>query len=136
MKSVYRRYGLVFLAVWVATGFGCGKPGPKLVPVSGIIVNGDKPVAGAAVQFAADISQGSETLDAYGATNGEGRFTLKTVSHGKGAMAGRYKVIITTDGPARRLIPTGITDLHSATLVVDIPQDGTQDLKLDLSKYK
>jgi hypothetical protein len=136
MKSVYPRYGLAFLACWAATGWGCGKPGLKLVPVSGVVVNGTKPVSRAAISFAADISQGGETLDAYGSLDGEGHFTLQTVTRGMGAPPGRYKVVITTDGPSSRLIPTSITALHSTPLVVDIPEDGTQDLKLDLSKYK
>jgi hypothetical protein len=136
MKSVYRRQGLVFLALCVGTGWGCGKPGLKLVPVSGVVVNGNKPVSRVAISFAADISGGGETLDAYGSTDGEGRFTLQTVTQGMGAPAGRYKVVITTDGPSSRLIPASITSLSSTTLVVDVPEDGVQDLKLDLSKYK
>jgi hypothetical protein len=136
MKSVGRRLGLVFLACWVATGGGCGKPALKLVPVSGVVVNGNKPVARVALSFAADISGGGQTLDAYGSTDGEGRFTLETVTQGKGAPAGRYKVVITTDGPSGRLIPASITSLSTTPLVVDVPEDGVQDLKLDLSKYK
>jgi hypothetical protein len=136
MKSVCRRLGLVFLALGIAAGWGCGKPGPKLVPVSGVVVNGTRPVSRAAISFAADTSQGGETLDAYGSLDGEGHFTLQTVSRGMGAPPGRYKVVITTDGPSSRLIPASITALHSTPLVVDVPEDGTQDLKLDLSKYK
>jgi hypothetical protein len=136
MKPVTRWQALFFLACSLAAGWGCGKPALKLVPVSGVVVNGNKPVARAAISFAADISQGGETLDAYGSLDGEGRFSLQTVSGGKGAPAGRYKVVITTDGPSSRLIPASITSLVTTTLVVDVPEDGVQDLKLDLSKYK
>jgi len=136
MKSVFGRSGLVAVAFCVASALGCGKPAPKLVPVSGMVVNGNNPVARAAISFAADISQGGPTLDAFGSTDADGRFTLQTVSHGKGAPPGRYKVVITTDGPSSRLIPANITALSTTRLVVDIPQDGSQDLKLDLSKYK
>jgi hypothetical protein len=136
MKSVFRRQGLVFLAFCAAAGWGCGKPAPKRVPVGGVVVNGDKPVAHAALSFVADISGGGPTLDAYGSTDGEGRFTLQTVSHGKGAPPGRYKVAITTTGPSGRLIPAGVTAHHSTPLVVDVPEGGAPDLKLDLSKYK
>jgi hypothetical protein len=135
MKSVYRRFRPVLLAFCVATGWGCGNA-PKLVPVSGVVVNGDKPVARATISFAADIPQGGQALNAYGSTDDEGRFTLRTVSGGKGAPAGRYKVILTTDNPSRRLIPATITDLSTTTLVVDVPEGGTRDLRLDLSKYQ
>jgi hypothetical protein len=136
MKSVYRRHGLVFLAFCVATGWGCGKPGPKLVPVSGVVVNGNKPVTGAYVVFAADVSQGGQTLDAYGSTDKEGHFTLRTTkSHAKGTPAGRYKVVISTDGPSP-LIPRPFTTLDTTPLQVDVPESGTEDLKLDLSKQE
>jgi hypothetical protein len=135
MKAVFHRQGLVVLAFCAATGWGCGKPGPKLVPVGGVVVNGDKPVSHAAVSFVAEISGRGPTLDAYGPTDGEGRFTLQTVSHGKGAPPGRYKVAITTTSPSGRLIPASITAHRSTPLVVDVPEGGAPDLKLDLSKY-
>src|SRR5262249_9413379 len=120
MKSVYRQRGLVLLA-YVAMAWSCGKPPPRLFPVSGVVVNGNKPVSRAAISFAADISQGGETLDAYASTDAEGRFNLQTVTHGKGVPAGRYKVVISTDGPSSRLIPAKFTDLSSTTMIVDIP---------------
>jgi hypothetical protein len=122
------------VAFCIATIWGCGKPAPKLVPVSGVVVNGNRPVSRAAISFAADISQGEQTLDAYGSTDAEGHFTLQTVTHGKGAPAGRYKVVITTDGPSSRLIPPKFTNLSSTTLKVEVPENGAPDLKLDLSK--
>jgi hypothetical protein len=135
MNPGYCRLGPVLLALGVAASAGCGNA-PKLVPVSGVVVNGDKPVARATISFAADVSQGGRTLNAYGSTDDEGRFSLRTVSGRKGAPAGRYKVVLTTDNPSRRLIPASITDLSTTQLVVDIPEGGRQDLKLDLSQYK
>jgi hypothetical protein len=135
MKSALRRHVLVFVAFGAALGWGCGKP-LKLVPVGGVVVNGTKPVPSAAISFAADTSKGGETLDGYGSLDGEGHFAMKTVSRGTGLPPGRYKVVITTDGPSSRLIPASITSLTTTPLVVDIPEDGAQDLKLDLGKYK
>lgn len=134
MKWAWHWPGLAALALCVAGG-GCGKAGPKLVPVSGIVTNGDKPVPSAIVQFAADISQGGG-LDAYGQTDADGRFTLQTIPHGPGAMVGSYKVVVTTDGPGARLIPRKFTDLGSTTLYVEIREGGSTDLKLDLGKEK
>ena len=133
--SVSRRHVLWLVALAVVAGGGCGKS-LKLVPVGGVVVNGTQPVSRAAISFAADISKGGETLDGYGSLDGEGRFTMQTVTRGAGLPPGRYKVVITTDGPSGRLIPASITSLTTTPLVVDIPEDGAQDLKLDLSKYK
>jgi hypothetical protein len=136
MKSAARRPALLLLALGVAAGWGCSKPVPKRFPVGGVVVNGTQPVARVTISFSADLSKGGPTLDAYGSTDGEGRFTLQTVSHGQGLPAGHYKVVLTTDGPSRRLIPDKLTALLTTTLEVDVPEGGVQDLKLDLAKYR
>ena len=133
MKSVCRRLGSVFLVLWIATGAGCGKNAVALVPVSGVVVYGDKPVSSASVLFAADRSKEGENYDAYAMTDTQGKFTLFTAQHGKGAAAGHYKVSITSEGP-NRLIPAKFNQFGTTTLAVDIPEGGTNDLKLDLSK--
>jgi hypothetical protein len=133
MKSVCRQLGLVFLALGMATGWGCGKPEPKLVPVSGVLMNGDKPIPSVTVLFASDLSTGGQNFDAYAATDAQGKFTLFTGQHGKGAVAGHYRVSVTSEGP-HRLIPAKFNQFGTTTLHVDIPEGGTNDLKLDLSK--
>ena len=135
MSSVYRRRGLVFLALCALTGGGCGK-GLKLVPVSGVVVNGNKPVSRATIAFAAEAPPGTQTLDGYGSTDEEGKFTIQTITQGPGVPAGRYKLVLHSETASARLIPGSITSLTTTPLVVDIPEDGTQDLKLDLGKYK
>jgi hypothetical protein len=133
MKSVGRHWGPVFLALCIATS-GCGRAGPKLHPVGGIVVNGKEPVARASVSFAAVVSPGTQTLDGYASTDAEGRFSVQTVSQGKGLPAGTYKVVITRDLPARGQIPGKFTTLPTTTLSVNVPEGGVQDLKLDLSQ--
>ncbi len=131
-----RRFAQVVLVCGLVAAWGCGKPAPKLVPVSGVVLHGTTPVSRAAISFAAEISQGGETRDAYGSTDDQGRFTLQTVTDGKGAPVGKYKVVITTDGPSGRLIPKTVSDLTTTPIEVEVKEGGTQDLKLDLSKYK
>jgi hypothetical protein len=133
MKSLYRRLGFVVLSLGMATGLGCGKPEPKLVPVSGTLVNGNKPIPSVTVLFACDLSTGGQNFDAYASTDEQGKFTLFTGQHGQGAVAGHYKVSVTSEGP-HRLIPTKFTQFGTTTLHVDIPEGGTTDLKLDLGK--
>jgi hypothetical protein len=136
MKSVLRRPGLVLLAACVVAAWGCGKPGLKLVPVSGVVVNGNKTVSRATLAFAAEAAPGSQTLDGYGSTDGDGKFTIQTVLQGPGVPAGRYKVVLHSETASARLIPTSLTSLTTTPLIVEIPEDGTDDLRLDLSKYK
>jgi hypothetical protein len=133
MKSVCRWLGLVFLMLGIAMNGGCGKVEPKLVPVSGVLVNGDKPIPSVSVVFSADISTRDLNCDAYAQTDAQGKFTLYTSQRGKGAAAGHYKVSVTSEGP-HRLIPAKFTQFGTTTLHVDIPENGTNDLKLDLSK--
>jgi hypothetical protein len=134
MKAVHRRFGLVFLALGVIAVGGCGQSAPKLVPVSGMVVNGDKPVANATIQFAPESSQEGQGLDAIAQTDKKGHFTVQTVPYGKGAVVGRYKVTVYSEGPARLLIPAKFQAISTTTLRVDIVAPGTEDLKLDLSK--
>jgi hypothetical protein len=135
MNSVYRRLGPALLTLCIVAAGGCGK-GLKLVPVSGVVVNGNKPVSRATIAFAADASPGTQTLDGYGSTDDEGKFTIQTITQGPGVPAGHYKLVLHSETASARLIPNSITSLTTTPLVVDIPEDGTQDLKLDLGKYK
>jgi hypothetical protein len=133
MKSVCYWLGMIFLALGIGMCWGCGKLEPKLVPASGVLMNGDKPIPFVSVLFAADISTGGKNFDAFAQTDAHGKFTLFTGQHGKGAAAGHYKVSITSEGP-HRLIPAKFTQFGTTTLSVDVPEGGTKDLKLDLSK--
>jgi len=137
MTSGTRRLDLAFVAFCAVIVLGCGKSSPKLVPVSGVVVNGDKPVASAAISFAGDVPPSGEAPSAYGSLDEKGHFKLETVSpRGSGVPAGRYKVVITTDGPSSRLIPQRVTNMASTPVIIEIPEAGVQDLKIDLAKYK
>jgi hypothetical protein len=137
MRRLSRWQGPVLVAFCLAASWGCGKPAPRLVPVTGTVVNGDKPVPAAMVQFSADIpgTGKEEAYDAYGQTNAQGNFILRTQTHGDGAALGWYKVVITCyEGPGVRLIPRQFTDRGTTTLKVEVTEGGLKDLKLDLSK--
>ena len=71
---------------------GCGKPGPQVQYVEGVVVLDGEPVADATVVFVPEAADG---LVATGRTNAEGRFTLTSVRGGKpngGALVGEYAV--------------------------------------------
>ena len=78
---------------------GCGDTaGTPLVPVSGRVMMDNKPLAHATVQFTPESKPGGEIGPlAFGTTDAEGRYTLKTVIKGKdfeGAVPGKHHVQI------------------------------------------
>jgi len=96
-----RRSGRLGLAlgvcavVWVAAG--CGKPALKLVPVSGKVLVGDKPLTFGTVQFRADISRGNRSMEVPVATvQSDGSFEMMTGAR-TGAPLGSWKVLVIAD---------------------------------------
>ena len=80
---------------------GCGeKPASGTVPVTGLVMLDDKPVAGATVSFSPDAKGGRA---AVGTTDASGRYTLTTKKPGDGAMPGAYTVMITKTAEAQRV---------------------------------
>lgn len=76
-------------AALLACVAGCGGSQPKTYPVTGTVTSQGKPLPDAIVTFVPE--QGRH---ASGVTDAEGKFTLTTVQPGDGAMAGRYRVIV------------------------------------------
>ena len=91
MMMVYtKRRGLTLAALCLAI-VGCGGPErPEMVPVSGVVKHGGKPVAGAEVSFHNDESPRA----AQGVTDAEGKFQLTTFDDGDGAVVGLHKVAV------------------------------------------
>jgi hypothetical protein len=122
---------------------GCGpRNNPKFektVPVRGIVVlaNGS-PVTGGLITFhPKELNKG----DALGTIGKDGRFELGTYKKDDGAMLGTYTVtvepiIYDQNGNPRPNpslgIPAKYTRTESSDLVVEIKDEGAQDLKLVL----
>ena len=109
---------------------GCG--GPKLVPVKGRVVYADgKPVTAASVSFTPDATPEGNGLLATGLLAEDGSFTLRTYSHGDGAMVGSYRVTVSLGfGATRKLVK--YTRLKDTPLKIDVPPEGRTDLVLTL----
>ncbi|MDX1966098.1 MAG: hypothetical protein SFV23_02900 [Planctomycetaceae bacterium] len=85
--------GSLVLVIW-----GCGgKPTPPTVPVTGSVTYQGEPVAGAIVAFS-PITPGAGSFTAFGTTDEQGRFALRTAIDGAtdkdGAVEGAYIVTI------------------------------------------
>lgn len=142
-----RRFTLTLLAL-ASVGFvfwqvGCGQSGPKLVPVSGQITMGGKPVANVAVFF---IGPDKKTVG-VGRTDSEGRFRLQN-----GAMPGDNQVYFgvgevvedpamlavkeaagpVAPSPSASLLPAKYTDPTNPQLTFKVPTGGTTAANFDL----
>lgn len=138
-------------AVWLVgvaalLPLGCGDPGPTLVPVSGSVSVGGKPLATGSVSFRPDASKGNTSPHHPTGTIGpDGKFELVTVGK-PGAPPGHYKVLVFADantdpktgGAAHPKPPAWLTDPKYTTErttdlrveVVASPESGRYDLKL------
>jgi hypothetical protein len=118
---------------------------PAVAPASGTVTYKGDPVAGATVTL---VPQGEGTGGA-GITQEDGSFTLKAFQD-PGVVPGSYRVIITKreappqagpegghdEGetpPPRDLLPSRYADPATSGITVEIPADGKDDLKFELT---
>jgi hypothetical protein len=89
-----RCWRLMMAAVCLVGTAGCGA---RPVPVKGIVIFDDKPLANAAVEFHPEAAGGR---DATGFTDANGAFELTTLRSKDGALPGSYKVTVRFSEPA------------------------------------
>jgi hypothetical protein len=123
---------LLALASAAVAAAGCGDPGPKLVPVAGVVLIDGKPLTHGFVQVA---PVGGRA--ATGKIGPDGRFTLTTFTENDGCYVGTHPVAVVAtesiDGSSQRWhAPKKYTsaDTSGLTVTVDGPTDG---LKIELT---
>jgi hypothetical protein len=118
---------------------GCG--GFTLIPVSGKVTLGGKPLKGGGVSFVPDASrENNARVSCVGRIDSQGRYTLSTTGvkgsdSGKGAPLGWYKVILLTTlpGSPEISVPAKYLDPKDTPLKVKVvadPEPGAYDLEL------
>ncbi len=130
----YRWAGLLGVALAVSA-VGCQR-GPTLVPVSGQLTLGKKPLTVARVQFVPDRAKGNEQgRDARGKVDETGTYTL-TTDDKPGVIPGWYKVAVFAfeevplgggPKPPVWLAPMHYADLDKSGLSVEVTADPTPD---------
>jgi hypothetical protein len=81
---------IAFLIVMgVLSPLGCGRSGPELAEVTGVVTLDGVPTGKLSVQFSPAFEKGTP---AYGVTDAEGRYFLQFSVDRTGALPGRYKV--------------------------------------------
>ena len=141
----YNRYILLASLLFVLAFLpGCGKRGPKVYHVEGIVTVDGEPVEGANVSFVPKQASGADDLSgpllAGGATDANGKYTLSTSrgsAIGGGTTAGDYKVTIVkkkmTNAPTAPLaagqrlvpqyeygVPRAFEDSNNAKISVEV----------------
>jgi hypothetical protein len=81
---------LVIPALLAAALGGCGKRGPKVVPVTGTLTHKGQPVPNIEIHF----MPVSGDRPSWGHTDSQGRFELEYEPRVKGAITGEHKVIL------------------------------------------
>jgi len=138
------------LSLGLLAAGGCGPDTghlPKTVPATGIVTLDGKPVDGAQVIL---VPEKEGTTGAFGATDANGKFSLRAFDEKEGAIPGAYKVQVSKtvqvklDGAAGSLdggdpvrfdygVPAKYTGVQTSGLTATIPDSGTSDIKLELS---
>lgn len=140
---------------------GCGgaevDPGFAVVPAQGVVMQNGAPLPNATISFIPAQQLAPGYYGCGGVTDAEGKFTL-TVGTQEGAVPGSYKVIVSklTDksgnpldtasleegmdleqlkmqGQVKEAIPPKFSNPNKSILAIDIPNDGSSDLKLEIS---
>lgn len=149
-----RTFGLLLPGLLVLVLYGCGggvaEDAPDLVSGSGTVTLDGEPLSGASVQFLP--ANNSSAGQAYiGATDAEGKFTLKDRSGREGCEPGSYKVVVSKfvlpdgspipEGPegaalaatAEEQVPPRFSNPDQSELTQEIPPGGKTDIQIQLN---
>ena len=132
----------IFIAVAAGLLPGCGKSGPKTVPVSGKVAYGGKPVSIGNVVFQPqEIPQGQPQRPAMGKLEKDGSYRLSTFSKNDGLIPGKYRVVIhslisgpTPENPTAPhiwAVPERYTSTQATPLETTIPADANGSLEFN-----
>jgi hypothetical protein len=121
---------------------GCG--GTNIVPVSGRVTMGNRPISGAQVMFEPLSQELNPGPGSRGVTDSDGRFTLELMTgNRKGALVGKHKVSIIayegdgdipssgSDMPFRKRIIPDEYNVKSK-LTFEVPPGGSSEANFDL----
>lgn len=129
-----RCFSLTLLLVAAVLLSGCAGGGPQ--PVSGTVTMDDAPLAGVRITF---YPIGGGRTNSIAETNDQGEYALRYTSKAKGAIAGKYKVMISKtkkapDGRTVEVLPLRYNRQSELTAEVTSSGDNIFDFKLTSEK--
>src|SRR5262249_19255419 len=122
---------------------GCGQPSLSTIPVQGKVTWNGKPLTSGDIAFHPKrLAEGGVNRLAMGRLDGEGNYTLSTVTHGDGVQPGGYAVVIVSragaarqvdaeEGPVASTIPLTYSVVSSTPLKATIDANAKGPLQLD-----
>lgn len=141
-----------FALLWVCMGLalsGCTEKATayKTAPVSGVVTVDGKPLVAARVTFlpVTEARQSQSGPEAYGETDAEGRYALKTVFGDSGGSVGPNRVMISTrkteldpndPDKSKQVAPERVPGKYftdQAPLTFDVPAGGTSAANFELT---
>jgi hypothetical protein len=143
---------LVLLALIIPV-LGCGKSGPKLVKISGVVTFQGKPLARGLINYTpVDNGTRSGTRTSVGIIDTNGRYSMSTFSTRDGVLPGEYMVSIdggmdppgssgsielTADGqpaaPGKAEIPIKYSSVSTSGLTASVPAESDEiEINFDL----
>jgi hypothetical protein len=122
---------------------------PKTALANGVVTYNGQPLDGALIVFVPEVNEGTS---AAAVSNSQGKFTAMAFSPEQGAVPGKYTVTVSKmleptaeqpdeaghDAPPpkvvkpKSLIPIKYSQPKTSTLIVVVPAEGTESLKLEL----
>jgi hypothetical protein len=126
-SKISRRIGTAVLACALVTLVGCG--GLRVVPVTGKVMLGDKPLAGAVVSFNPDQAKGNtHRVSSTGRIDKDGHYEIYTDDGSKvrkGAPPGWYKVTLMTGLPGAPALEIDgkYLDMEKTPFSVEVVED-------------
>lgn len=135
------RYPVFLLALSVFAG--CENPDYTIVPVSGTVTLNAKPLADASIGFEPIGSSSDPTPGpgSFAKTDAQGRYILRTLRDGDGAVVGEHRVRISTfrtedteNGGWRVVAKEKLPPRYNAetSLTFAVPPEGTEKADFDL----
>lgn len=116
---------------------GCSEERGGLVPVQGVVLLDGQPLSAGTV-----VTTPEQGAGARGVINIDGTFELETRGVGKGAQVGKHFVAVMAyessdpgnpEAKSNLLVPRKYTNPYNSGLVLDIPEGGKSDARLELS---
>ena len=110
---------------------GCGKGGPKVVPVSGRVTLDQQPLANADIMFYHD----SSDVESSGRTDEQGNYSLSVMQDKRrGAAVGTHRVRISQIERGAKIVDRVPRQYNKASkLTFTVPDGGTKDANFDLT---
>lgn len=119
------------LMVVLSVAVGCGAKKPKLVEVTGKVLQNGQPVTAGSIWFHPDVGNPWTGEKSSCLLQLDGSFAMRTYPYGDGVPPGKYKVTLLPELANRLRLPN-LSNPEKTTLSIDVPETGIRDRVFEL----